>query len=123
MPRKDKTEQAAYYKAWKKTDRGKRVRAKSNKKYASSEKGKLQNRLGTDRHRQTLKGHISSIWYTLTRCNPDMLFKTRIEFLDYVINVMKEDPRDARIAKIFKSQPYGPGNVQFIRSYSDMNKG
>jgi len=90
----------------------------------------------------TIRGYLTSLWHNIhTRCyNPKAinyeryggrgikcLFKTREEFIDYIINNLRFDTREKigklQIDRINNIGHYEEGNIQFVtRSENQLNK-
>ncbi len=81
------------------------------------------------KYRQTFNGHLRHLFQGLkTRCNNSKcqnykryggrgikcLFKSSDEFVDYIVDVLKVDPRGLEIHRINNDGHYEPGNIEFL---------
>lgn len=78
------------------------------------------------RHYKTIKGHLIGVFSNIKRriTNPidqnkcykgiKNKFKSSDEFINYVVNVLKVDPRGLQIDRIDNNGHYEKGNIRFI---------
>lgn len=101
----------------------------TEKKYRQSEKGKKAHKKSYEKYRKTIKGYLHHVFSRIKhRCynTKDMSykwygakgikckFKSSKEFVDYIINELKIDPRSLSIDRIDSNKHYEKGNVRFI---------
>lgn len=106
------------------------------KKYRQSEKGKQIQNKADKKYRQTLKGYLYGRFYAMKyRCNNPkcecyknyggrgikVKFKNTNEFVDYVINELKTDPRGLTIDRIDNDGHYEKGNIRFVTHKENCN--
>lgn len=99
-----------------------------DKKYRQTEKGKIAYQKYQREYQETITGHLRHIYAAIKyRCNNfkckdyknyggrgiELRF-TVDEFLDYVINDMKVDPRGLEIHRIDSDGHYKKGNIEFL---------
>jgi hypothetical protein len=100
------------------------------------QKNKLKVKLYQQKYYAAVKGYLRYVYgHIKRRCtNPDdeyyynyggrgiqNKFKSANEFVDYIINVLKVDPRGLEIDRINNNGNYEPGNIQFVTKKENCN--
>jgi len=108
-------------------------RRASKRKYANSPKGRLQQ---SNWRRTTLRGYLHRVYRDIKRRCTDPRFegykywggrgvkdnfKSAANFADYVINVLRIDPRGLQIDRINNNGHYEPGNIRFVTAKINAN--
>lgn len=88
------------------------------------------------KYRKTLNGYIRHLFYCIKqRCNNSKytdyknyggrgikcLFISADEFVNYVVNELKTDPRGLQIDRINNDGHYEPGNIRFVTAKENSN--
>jgi len=109
-------------------------KARTMKRYQQSHKSKLADY--DKKYQKTLLGHLHKRFITIEqRCdNPEhsnykyygghgikCLFKNANEFIDYVVNELKVDPRGLQIDRIDNDGHYEKGNIRFVTAKVNSN--
>ncbi|GAG94210.1 unnamed protein product, partial [marine sediment metagenome] len=104
--------------------------------YRKTQQGKLNHNLSAAKRRKTIAGHLRNIFGNiLYRCGNikcraykyyggrgiQNKFKSSDEFVDYVINVLKVDPRGLQIDRIDNNGHYEKGNIRFVTCKENCN--
>lgn len=115
----------------------------TQKRYLQTEKGKAAKKRADKkcqkRYQATVNGHLHNTFSRMKRrCyNPNdssyknyggrgikVLFKSVNEFIDYVVDVLQQDPRGLTIDRIDSDGHYEPGNIWFCtRSQNSKYRG
>jgi len=116
------------------TDQGKQVNNKANKKYYHAHK--VERNEYRKRYYKTVIGCLRARFHCMRRrcANPKdigykyyggrgikCLFRSSDEFVDYVINVLKIDPRGLQIDRIDNNGHYEPSNIRFTTAKENSN--
>ncbi len=111
-------------------------RKKSKKKWNQSDVGKESKRKSGAKSYSSIRGYLQSVFSSMKRrCeNPDdpaykwyggrgirVCFKSSDEFIDYVVNELKVDPRGFDIDRIDNNDDYKPGNIRFVTHKENCN--
>lgn len=99
------------------------------KRYRQTEKGKQAHNQLAKKYKQTIAGYLRYLFQAMKyRCNNPKckrykdwggrgircLFKSSQEFVNYIIEVLKIDPRGLTIDRIDNNGHYESGNIRFI---------
>ncbi len=83
-----------------------------------------------------IRGHLQNVFSAMVyRCNNPkahnyhryggrgikVCFDSSEEFIDYVMNVLKVDPRGLQIDRINNEGDYEPGNIRFVTRKENIN--
>jgi len=108
---------------------------KIQQEYRQTEKGKAVQRRGRKKYYSTINGHLRNIYADMKRrCNNPKhkqyknyggrgikcLFMSD-EFVDYVIDVLKVDPRGLQTDRIDNNGNYEKGNIRFVTCKENCN--
>ena len=106
-------------------------RIATTKRYRKNHREKLKayNLKYNRGYRKTVRGHLTLLFHKIKeRCESvnhygyywyggrgiACCFKSSSEFVDYVINILKVNPRGLEIHRINNDEHYEPGNVEFL---------
>lgn len=123
-----------YSKKYRLTDKGKQARDRASKKYRQRHRSEI----AKDKrdHRKTFIGRLRSCFQDINkRCNNPKdkaykyyggrgiqnRFESTNEFIDYVINILKVDPRGFTIDRIDNDGHYEKGNIRFVTHKENCN--
>lgn len=109
---KGKVNHAAACRRFNKTDRGKIVAAKATVKYTATIRGFLKKRFYCIRQRCTDQNHISYHRYGGRGITCE--FQNADEFMNYVISILRIDPRSKIVHRKNNDGNYCPGNIEFL---------
>lgn len=88
------------------------------------------------KYRHTLKGHLQTLFSSVeSRCNNsknqsyknyggrgiENKFKSRKEFISYIVDELQIDPRGLQIDRINNNGHYEPGNIRFVTAKENSN--
>ncbi len=105
------------------------------KKYRKTNKGKAAIKISLKRYRSTIRGMLRNTFaHIKERCNDPnhsrykdyggrgiKLKFTSDEFVNYVVNVLKIDPRRLEVDRIDNNGNYEPGNIRFVTHKKNCN--
>lgn len=110
--------------------------AKNYKEYAKTNQSKQAKRKADKKYRQTIAGRLCHCFSDMkNRCNNikrpqyknwggrgiQVKFKSSGEFINYVINELKADPRGLQIDRINNNGNYEVGNIWFVTAKVNSN--
>jgi len=106
-------------------------------KHQKTKKGKAIHNKACSKYNKTVKGRAGACYYeTKRRCEDKRhkkykhyggrgigsKFKSRAEFVDYVVDVLKVDPRRKQIHRIDNDGDYEKGNIEFLACKKHLEK-
>ena len=135
----NRTEILEKQRGYQQTPAGKAAHSRANKKYNQTPAGKESHCRGSKKSHSTIKGYLCTVFFNMKRRCTDpkaksynryggrgimVCFESLDDFRNYVIDVLKADPRGLQIDRINNDGNYEVGNIRFVTCLeNNQNKG